>query len=99
MFPLKQKFHSVSFAPVYDEVEERTDDGTVIMVRKIDQKPLPSPHLFDLEKQIEAGVNLQQVNTKILTPDVSPLVDALNEPWSNNNNNNNNNNNGVNNEN
>ena len=83
MFPLKQKFKSVSCSPIYDEVEERTENGMVILVRKIDQKPLPPPRLFDMEKMIEAGVDLKQMNTKILNPNLAPIVDALDEPWNN----------------
>lgn len=83
MFPLKQKFKFVSCSPIYDEVEERTENGMVILVRKIDQKPLPSPRLFDMEKMIEAGVDLKQMNTKILNPNLAPIADALDEPWNN----------------
>lgn len=80
MFPLKQKFKPVSCSPIFDEVEERSVDGAVVMVRKVDQKPLPNPNLFDLQKMVEAGVDLQQVNTKFLNPDLTPIVEALNEP-------------------
>ena len=87
MFPLKQKFKSVACSPIYDEVEERTENGMVITVRKVDQKPLPKPHLFDIEKMIESGVDLKQMNTKILNPNLAPIADALDEPWNNDNNN------------
>lgn len=79
MFPFKQKFKSVSCSSIYDEVEERTDDGGVISVRKVNQTPLPDPRLFDLEKMIKGGVDLEQMNTKILSPDLTPIAEALNE--------------------
>lgn len=88
MFPLKQKFKSVSCSPIFDEVEERTENGMVIIVRKVDQKPLPSPHLFDMEKMIEGGVDLKQMNTKVLNPNLAPIADALDEPWTKSNPNN-----------
>lgn len=88
MFPFKQKFKSVSCSPIYDEVEERTENGMVTIVRKVDQKPLPSPRLFDLEKMIEAGVDLKQMNTKVLNPNLAPIADALDEPWTESNSNN-----------
>lgn len=88
MFPLKQKFKSISCSPIFDEVEERTENGMVITVRKIDQKPLPAPHLFDMKKMIEAGVDLRQMNTKVLNPNLAPIADALDEPWTDSNPNN-----------
>lgn len=83
MFPLKQKFKSISCSQIFDEVEERTENGMVTLVRKVDQKPLPAPHLFDMEKMIEAGVDLKQMNTKVLNPNLAPIADALDEPWTN----------------
>lgn len=88
MFPLKQKFKSISCSPIFDEVEERTENGKVITIRKVDQKPLPNPRLFDMEKMIDAGVDLQQINTKVLNPNLAPIADALDEPWTESNSNN-----------
>lgn len=78
MFKFHQKFIPSGCSPIYEPVEERSENGDVITVLKVNQPTLPKPSLFDMEKMIAAGVDLQQVNTKILEGDYSPLVDDLN---------------------
>lgn len=52
----------------------------ITTTRDINSVKLPKPELFDFERMLEAGVDLQQVNTKILETDYSPIVEELNAP-------------------
>lgn len=81
MFKRHQKFVSAGFAPIFEEVETRMEDGDVVTTtRNINSVKLPKPELFDFERMLKAGVDLQQVNTKILETDYSPIIEDLNEP-------------------
>lgn len=59
--------------------ESITDEGFVVEHKVPDNHPLPDIALFDLERQIKAGVNQQQVSTKILGSQyaVADIVDAF----------------------
>jgi hypothetical protein len=73
--------HVSGFGSVPREVSVEKPDGTVeITTRPCNQK-LPDARMFDLSAQLKAGVQLQEVNTKILGSGVSTeeLAGAVNQ--------------------
>lgn len=60
-----------------DEVVEDSDGNCFTQLAKQD-RPLPDAANFDLGKMLEAGVNLEQVNTKILGANLDNLPDLPN---------------------
>lgn len=80
-FPAMKTCHVSGFGSCTREVTVEKPDGTIeIMQRPCNQK-LPDAKMFDLPAQLKAGVNLQEVNTKILGSGVSTeeLVGAVNQ--------------------
>lgn len=50
------------------------ESGEIVMESKDQgEKKMPDPELFDLKNQLEAGVELEEVNSKVLR---SPRIDA-----------------------
>lgn len=72
-FRERQRYSSARFVPVV-EVEDKTLKNGDIVSESVDQcKKLPDSELFDLENQLEAGVDLDEVNSKVLQ---SKVVDG-----------------------
>lgn len=67
-FRCRQVCHLAGCSPVVS-LESKTLENGSIVVELVDQseKKLPDPALFDLETQIDSGVNLQEVNSKVLS--------------------------------
>lgn len=80
-FPSMKVCHVSGFGSVARQVSVEKPDGTVeFMTRPCNQK-LPDAKMFELSAQVQAGVQLQEVNTKILGSGVSneELTGALNQ--------------------
>ena len=67
-FRVRQRFAVASVVPVYDREEVTTPSGEV-ETQFTDQsdKQMPDPQLFDLQSQLKAGIEPQEVNSKVLT--------------------------------
>ena len=68
-FRMKQKYNP-AFGDCAYETEETTLPSGEIQTTMVDltEKALPEPELFDLKNQIEAGIDLEEVNSKIMSP-------------------------------
>lgn len=66
-FPCMQKYRSAACTAVF-EVEDRTLESGEVVHESVDQskKVLPEPELFDLKNQLKAGINLEEVSSKVL---------------------------------
>lgn len=78
-FRSRQKMVLLGGWAALENVEERDPDTGVVRIRKYNPSDdvLPPAEKFELETLLKAGVPLQQVRTKILSPDVTPLAEAL----------------------
>lgn len=67
-FRLKQKYNP-SFGKECFETEEHELPSGEIQTTMINQseKTMPEPELFDLKNQLEAGIDLEEVNSKVLS--------------------------------
>lgn len=68
-FRQRQKYCGAFCTPVVD-AEQKTLENGCIVCQTADQsdKVLPDSKLFDLEYQLKAGINLEEVNSKIFSP-------------------------------
>ena len=67
-FPVKSRYRSGRYIPVFQDEEKTLKNGRVI-TESVDQcKVLPNPELFDLQNQIDAGVDIEEVSSKVLQP-------------------------------
>lgn len=73
-FRQRQKYCSGFFTAVF-EIEQKNLENGCIVHQSVNQseKVLPDPKLFDLGNQLDAGINLEEVNSKVLS---SKSVDA-----------------------
>ena len=67
-FRCKQKVKLASYVPVVAFDSETNKNGEVVMVN-VDQSKikLPDAELFDLKNQLEAGVDMEEVNSKVMS--------------------------------
>lgn len=73
-FKVLQKYRSAHCSPVTVVTQVTLESGEVIQKTKdISEEKLPDPELFQLDKMIKAGVDLEEVNSKVLS---SRSVDA-----------------------
>lgn len=65
-FRARQKYVSAQFKPVTEYEEKYLESGELVS-QPINQseKVLPDPELFDLKNQIDAGVDMEEVNSKV----------------------------------
>lgn len=70
-FFARQKVVFAPFEPSFHKEQNIDDDGNVTEHMVVDSAPLPDIELFDLKAQIKAGVNQQDVSTKILGSSVA----------------------------
>lgn len=68
-FRSRQKYINAGYSPVCD-IEERVLESGEMIKEMIDQseKVLPPPELFDLKNQLEAGVDMEEVNPTLFKP-------------------------------
>lgn len=66
-FRCRQKYSSaISFIPEEYE-EEFNKNGVLIKTTKPVNKKLPTSDMFDLGKMLEAGVDIEEVNSKVMS--------------------------------
>lgn len=67
-FRCKQKLRSFGSGKVWT-IEERINEDGEYTYEYVDlgAKKLPDPKLFDLDAQLKAGVDLEEVNSKVLS--------------------------------
>lgn len=85
MFRKCQKFSSEGFFPVL--VSQMVNQDGVLIPSEVpakDVKPLPPVETFDIEKMLEAGVDLKRVSVKI--PSKSVDIGSIDSENKNNNN-------------
>lgn len=77
-FRCRQKFHPASSSSVYEPDETELPSGVIqIGLVNLSEKNMPKPEFFDLKNQVESGLNLEEVNSKVLQPrsvDASKVV-------------------------
>lgn len=67
-FRQKQKLRIAPFCRVVEMRDKTLETGEVIHEGEdLCKTKLPNPELFDLRNQIKAGVNLQEVNSKVFS--------------------------------
>lgn len=66
-FRCRQRYSSAtSFIPEEYE-EEFNKDGKLVKTTKKTNKKLPTSDMFDLGKMLEAGVDIEEVNSKVMS--------------------------------
>lgn len=80
-FFARQKVIFPPFEPSFHNEQSIDEDGNVTIKRVVDSAPLPDAELFDLKAQIKAGVNQQDVSTRILgsAAAVSAAIESFNK--------------------
>lgn len=66
-FRFKQKYNPSFGGSVYEAEETELPSGE-FQTKMIDltEKTMPEPELFDLKNQLEAGIDLEEVNSKVM---------------------------------
>lgn len=73
-----QRFKAGKFVPVIEESDKTLETGNVI--REVENQcdiQLPDASLFDINNQIKAGIDLEEVNSKVLTTPKIALKDVV----------------------
>lgn len=66
-FRCRQKFRIAKCQNVVEPEQVTLESGEVVTQNKdLGKEKLPDPELFDLKNQIEAGVDMEEVNSKVL---------------------------------
>ena len=73
-FRCRQKYNMAFGTSVYEAEEVTLPSGEIqtVMV-DVSEKTMPDPVLFDLKNQLEAGIDIEEVNSKVLK---SKSIDA-----------------------
>lgn len=67
-FRLRQKLHAAPFCRVTEMRDKILETGEVVHeCEDLSKTKLPNPELFDLKNQLKAGVNLEEVNSKVFS--------------------------------
>lgn len=67
-FRQRQKLRFAPFCRVVELREKTLETGEVTHENEdLSRSKLPDPELFDLKNQLKAGVNLEEVNSKVMT--------------------------------
>lgn len=67
-FRCRQKIKLAPSGSVYETEQVTLESGQIIdRVTDTTKEVLPKPELFDLKAQLKAGVNLEEVNSRILS--------------------------------
>lgn len=79
-FRCRQKYHSAPTGSVV-AFEPKTLETGVVEVNAVDmcEKVLPKPELFNLRTNIEAGVNMKETSSKILSGASINIEDMVKE--------------------
>lgn len=65
-FRFRQKFNPASSHCVCEIEEKENNDGVFVKELVRQDKSLPDPAMFDLKNILEAGVPLEEVNSKVM---------------------------------
>lgn len=67
-FRLKQKYKPAFGNACFESEEQELPSGEIQTIMKNQcEKTMPAPELFDLKNQLEAGIDLEEVNSKVLS--------------------------------
>lgn len=73
-FRCRQKLRLASYQAVTEPESITLESGEIIQkVKDLGKEKMPDPELFDLENQLKAGIDIEEVNSKVLS---SRRVDA-----------------------
>lgn len=73
-FRLKQKYTPSFGRECFEAEEQELPSGDIQTIMKNQsEKTMPEPELFDLKNQLEAGIDLEEVNSKVMS---NKTVDA-----------------------
>lgn len=66
-FRCRQDFHPSACAPVIDFEQKELPTGEMVTAGvNLGETEMPQPELFDLKNQLEAGIQLEEVNSKVM---------------------------------
>lgn len=65
-FPCLQKYRSAPYIKVEKFEQQTLESGEVIECVKDAHDEYPDPEMFDLKNQMKAGIQLEEVNSKVL---------------------------------
>lgn len=66
-FRCRQKFKNAKCQSVVEPEQVTLESGEIVtQVKDLGKEKLPDPELFDLKAQIEAGIDMEEVNSKVL---------------------------------
>lgn len=78
-FRLRQKMQSYAAGKIFFEVGTPNPDTGVVEFTDVPQQvALPSPEMTDLAACLKAGVSLEKINCKLISPDTHALAERLN---------------------
>ena len=67
-FRMRQKYVPAFGEGVFEAEETELPSGEITTkMNNLSEKALPEPELFDLKNQLEAGIDLEEVNSKIMS--------------------------------
>lgn len=67
-FRCRQKLNLSPSFEMFSKEEKTLENGECVSTLVSSVKDLPDPELFRLKNQLAAGVNLEEVNSKVLSP-------------------------------
>ena len=66
-FRLKQKYKPSFGRECFETEEHELPSGEIqTIMENQSEKTMPEPELFDLKNQLEAGIDLEEVNSKVM---------------------------------
>lgn len=81
MFRKRQKFNSASASRIFENRLKFAEDGTCSFVLADCSAQLPDRSKFNLSDMLKAGVNLQQLNTRLFDFASADLPDAVQDEF------------------
>lgn len=68
-FRCRQKFKLARSGPVFEVESTTLESGEIVeKLKDVTKEKLPDPELFDLKNQMKAGIEPEEVNSKIFKP-------------------------------
>lgn len=66
-FRCRQKLRIAKCQSVVEPEQVTLESGEIVtQIKDLGQEKLPDPEMFDLKNQLDAGVDLEEVNSKVL---------------------------------
>lgn len=67
-FRCRQKLKLAGYQAVTELESKTLESGEIVeQVKDLGKEKLPDPELFDLKNQLEAGVDMEEVNSKVMS--------------------------------